>query len=83
MVDEQLVIAEVLGAMRAIVARDGGVLELAGYQSGGGVVRVRYTVGHNDECATCTISPAMMREFLLEGLRSHDLAVDDVQITDT
>jgi Fe-S cluster biogenesis protein NfuA len=78
--DEIGQVNEVIDAMGQLVARDGGTLRLSNYQPGGATVEVQYTVGKNDECETCLISPEMLRDFLLEGFRARELGVEDVQV---
>jgi Fe-S cluster biogenesis protein NfuA len=76
--DQRLKVVEVLDAMNSLVARDGGAIELTSYSPS--AVQVRYTLGKNDECDTCMITPEMLKDFLLEGFRSHELTVQDVRV---
>jgi hypothetical protein len=74
------VIEEVIGTMNELVARDGGVIELSSYLPADKSIQVNYRVGENDECATCLITPEMLKDFLLESFRSHGMDVDEVDV---
>lgn len=44
------------------------------------IVRIRYTPGHNDECETCVIEPADLRDLILEAVRRQDPAIAQVEL---
>ena len=77
-------INEVVDAMNAIVQRDGGAVELISDPSTAHVVELRYRAGHNDDCeTTCSIPPEVLRTFVVEGLRSHNVEFEDVRVDAT
>ncbi len=59
----------VLDNFGGILESDGGSLELLDIT--GGVVRVRYVQGHNEECPECVLTPEGLRALLLEALQTH------------
>lgn len=73
-------VLEVTGAMQQLVEKDGGRLEIVEYVSTAGVLRVNYLTGTNDDCSTCSITHEMMRDFLLEGIRSHSIDIHTVEV---
>jgi Fe-S cluster biogenesis protein NfuA len=76
--EHQTAITEVVSAMNELVAKDGGAIDVIGF--GDGQLDVNYKVGVNDECATCLITPEILHDFILEGLRARDVPVDDVRV---
>jgi Fe-S cluster biogenesis protein NfuA len=61
-----------------MVEPDGGDLEFLGIE--GGVVRVRYRPGHNEECETCVLEPADLRDLMLEVVQRQEPAITDIEI---
>jgi Fe-S cluster biogenesis protein NfuA len=73
-------INEVIDAMNELVARDGGIITVLGYEEEAARLQLQYDTGSNDECDTCLITPETLRDFVKEGLRSHGLMVQDVLV---
>ena len=61
-----------------IVKPDGGAVRLLARD--GEVLRVGYTPGVNEECATCVLSAAELAEMMRDLLRDHDPGVTEVLI---
>ena len=61
-----------------IVKPDGGAVRLLARD--GEVLRVGYTPGVNEECATCVLSAAELAEMMRDLLRDHDPGVNEVLI---
>jgi Fe-S cluster biogenesis protein NfuA len=81
MSNSDAVIDEVIGTMNELVSRDGGLIEFNSYAPADKSIQVNYRVGENDDCATCLITPEMLKDFLLESFRSHGMDVDAVAVT--
>ena len=62
-----------------IVRPDGGSLELLSVE--GETLRVAYRPGHNEQCATCVISPENLRDMLLDVLPQHDPSIRQVEVS--
>lgn len=71
---------EVIERINGIVAPDGGRVVLLGSDASEAVVRVRYDMAVNDSCSTCTITPEMLEQFLLESLETHGVQVNRVVV---
>ena len=61
-----------------IVKPDGGAVRLLARD--GDVLRVGYTPGVNEECATCVLSASELAEMMRDLLRDHDPGVTEVLI---
>lgn len=76
--EHQTAITEVVSAMNELVAKDGGTIDIIGFNDRR--LDVNYQVGVNDDCPTCLITPEILHDFILEGLRARDVPVDDVLV---
>jgi Fe-S cluster biogenesis protein NfuA len=61
-----------------IVRPDGGSVELLSVE--GDTLRVAYRPGHNEQCASCVISPENLRDMLLDVLPQHDPSIRRVEV---
>lgn len=78
MSDQDAAVQEVLDSMNQIVARDGGDIRLLGFDAAAGVLNVAYRMGITPDCETCSIPPEMLQSFLVEGLKAHGVAANEV-----
>lgn len=72
------IIDSVLADMSQIVEPDGGKVTLRRYDPNSRTLVVEYQQGRNDNCDTCTIDAGMLRQFIVESLRSHDVLTEEV-----
>jgi Fe-S cluster biogenesis protein NfuA len=80
MANAHMSIKEVLDAMNEVIARDGGLLQLADYDQEQAIVEVVYRNQPADDCEACAITPEMMQDFLLDGFRARDVEVSEVRV---
>ena len=74
-------IRNVIETFRRIVTADGGTLDLLAVSSG--VVSVRYVPGHNEQCATCVLTPADLQLLLQEAIQRQAPDVQSVLVVDS
>lgn len=70
----------VVGDIGKIVANDGGSLKFTDYQPDSRQLTVAFAPAGNDECSTCSIDAAMVRAFLTEAAKAHDVPVETLHI---
>lgn len=73
-------IEAVLANMSQVVEPDGGKVTLRRYDPNSQTLVVDYRQGRNDNCDTCTIDPDMLRQFIEQSLKSHDILTKEVFI---
>ncbi len=73
-----LLVRRVLDEVRPMLAPDGGGVELLSFE--GGVVRVKYDKGHNDQCIDCVMPPEDFRLYLMDLFGERVRAVVDVEV---
>ena len=61
-----------------IVKPDGGSVRLLARE--GDVLRIAYSPGSNEECATCVISANQLAEMMRDLLRDHDPGIEEVRV---
>jgi hypothetical protein len=61
-----------------IVKPDGGSVRLLARD--GNTLRVGYSPGVNEECATCVIPAEQLGEMMRDLLRDHDPAIEEVRV---
>jgi len=72
-------VERVLKEFGEIVRPDGGSLELIAVE--GETLRIAYRPGHNEQCASCVISPENLRDMLLDVLPQHDPSIRRVEVS--
>jgi Fe-S cluster biogenesis protein NfuA len=72
-------VERVLREFGEIVRPDGGSVELIAVE--GETLRVAYRPGHNEQCASCVISPENLRDMLLDVLPQHDPSIRRVEVS--
>jgi hypothetical protein len=72
-------VKRVVAEFGEIVRPDGGSLELLSVE--GDTLRVSYRPGHNEQCASCVISPENLRDMLLDVLPQHDASIRRVEVS--
>jgi len=68
----------VLENLQEMVGSEGGSLELLGEDNG--VLRVRYTMGHNEECPECVITPEDLLDIFRSSLEIHAPHIRNVEL---
>ena len=68
----------VFQSVRPLIEGDDGTAELLGVE--GDTVRVRYAAVPNPECEGCTMTPEMVRDFLMEAFAAQNLRVGRVEV---
>ena len=71
-------IRNVIETFRRMLATDGGVLDLM--QSDADVVSVRYVPGHNEQCASCVLTPTDLQLLLEEAIHDQVPEVRSVRV---
>ncbi|MDE3100641.1 MAG: NifU family protein [Chloroflexota bacterium] len=72
-------VRRVLDEVRPMLAPDNGSVELLSVD--GGVVRVKYDGGHNEQCFECVMPPDDFRLYLLDLFHDRVPDVADVEVT--
>lgn len=73
-------VREAISELNALVAKDGGSLTLQRHDETEDLVKVKYAMGVNEECDTCSITPDMMEMFLAESFRIRGAEVARIVI---
>jgi hypothetical protein len=68
----------VVDQFKEIVGADGGEVSLIGIE--GDLLRIAYKPGHNEQCASCVISPENLRDMLLDVMPAHDASIRRVDV---
>jgi hypothetical protein len=71
-------VKQVVEQFQEIVGADGGQVRMIGVE--GDLLRVSYKPGHNEQCASCVISPENLRDMLLDVLPGHDASIRRVDV---
>lgn len=69
---------QVVEQFHEIVKPEGGSVSLLGIE--GGVLRVRYVAGVNDECAECVMEPDALSTMMKDMLGTLDPTISDVRV---
>ena len=69
---------QVVEQFNEIVKPDGGSVTFV--SAVGGVLRVRYAPGSNQECETCVLTPDALAAMMKDSIRSLDPSIHEVEI---
>ena len=72
-------VRRVIEDFKEIVRPEGGSVELLSVE--GDTLRIAYRPGHNEQCASCVISPENLRDMLLDLLPQHDPSIRRVEVS--
>jgi Fe-S cluster biogenesis protein NfuA len=69
---------QVVEQFNEIVKPEGGAVEMLSVD--GGVLRVRYVPGTNEECASCVLTADELRDMMKESVQTFDPSIEAVEV---